>query len=172
MAWEWGVTGEKMVFQSFGRTEPGRSNNKKYAWHCIIMDPVLKYKWSARSCVERKHYICEVPAGRLGKKCIRNIQQKKLFFIHNFTDINVTEFIHDIFTLSARRRKKSDPFAPQNQRLKPRKKGKKYLDEQGKQGTSERKKTRVNSRRNWIDQGENQQWAHGVKLGSRPPSKY
>jgi len=77
MAWEWGVTGEKMVFQSFGKMgESARS--KKYAWHCIIMDPVLKYKWSARSCMERKHYICEVPAGRLGEKCIQNIQQKKL----------------------------------------------------------------------------------------------
>lgn len=166
MAWEWGVTGEKMVFQSFGKMEPGRS--KKYAWHCIVMDPALKYKWSARSCVERKHYICEVPAGRLGEKCIRNILTEKAF-IHNFTDINVTEFIHDIFILSARRRKKSDPFAPQNQRLKPRKKGKKYSDEQRRQG--ERKKNRPNLRRNWLDQGENQQWAHGVKLGSRPPSK-
>lgn len=91
--------------------------------------------------------------------------------MHNLTYINVTEFIHGIFTLSARRRKKSDPFAPQNQRLKPRKKGKKYLDEQRKQ--DERKKNRANNtRRNWLDQGENQQWAHGVKLGSRPPSKY
>ncbi|XP_012219595.1 uncharacterized protein [Linepithema humile] len=132
MAWEWGVTGEKMVFQSFGKMEPGKS--EKYAWHCIIMDPALKYKWSARSCVERKHYICEVPAGRL-----------------------------------VRRRKKSDPFAPQNQRLKPRKKGKKYLDEQRK--LNERKNSRGNWKRNWADQGENQQWANGVKLGSRPPSK-
>lgn len=130
MAWEWGVTGEKMVFQSFGRMEPGKS--EKYAWHCIIMDPALKYKWSARSCVERKHYICEVPAGRL-----------------------------------SRRRKKSDPFAPQNQRLKPRKKGKKYLNEQRK--LEGRKKNRTNWRKNWTDQRENEQWAHGVKLGSRPP---
>lgn len=82
----------------------------------------------------------------------------------------MAEFIRDTFALSARRRKKSDPFAPQNQRLKPRKKGKKYLDEQRKQG--ERKKNRTNLRRNWLEQGENQQWAHGVKLGSRPPSKY
>lgn len=73
MAWEWGVTGEKMVFQSFGKTEPGKSD--KYAWHCIVMDPILKYKWSARSCVERKHYICEVPAGRLGKEHSRGIQR-------------------------------------------------------------------------------------------------
>lgn len=69
MAWEWGVTGEKMVFQSFGSMEPGKS--EKYAWHCIIMDPALRYKWTARSCVERKHYICEVPAGRLGEKYTR-----------------------------------------------------------------------------------------------------
>lgn len=81
----------------------------------------------------------------------------------------MTKFIH-IFALSARRRKKSDPFAPQNQRLKPRKKGKKYLDEQRKSG--ERKKNRANWRRDRLDQGENQQWAHGIKLGSRPPSKY
>jgi hypothetical protein len=89
-------------------------------------------------------------------------------FIRNFTDIDVAEFIHDIFTLLARRRKKSDPFAPQNQRLKPRKKGKKYVDEQRR---GERKKNRENARRNWLEQGDNQQWAHGVKLGSRPPSK-
>lgn len=133
MAWEWGVTGEKMVFQSFGKMELG-GRSKKYAWHCIIMDPTLKYKWSARSCMERKHYVCEVPAGRL-----------------------------------ARRRKKSqDPFEPQNQRLKPRRKGKKYSDEQRKQ--SEKKKNRSNVRRNWLNQEENQQWAHGIKLGSRPPS--
>lgn len=91
-------------------------------------------------------------------------------FVHNFTDIDVTEFIRDIFALLARRRKKSDPFAPQNQKLKPRKKGKKYLNGQRKQ--AERKKHRTNLRRNWVDQGENQEWAHGVKLGSRPPSKY
>lgn len=131
-AWEWGVTGEKMVFQSFGKPDSGKSD--RFAWHCIIMDPTLKYKWSAKSCVERKHYICEVPAGRL-----------------------------------ARRRKKSDdPFAPQNQRLKPRKKGKKYLEEQKR--LDGRKKSRANWRRNWADRAENQQWAHGVKLGSRPPS--
>lgn len=173
MAWEWGVTGEKMVFQSFGKMEPGKS--ERYAWHCIIMDPALKYKWSARSCVERKHYICEVPAGRLGKKCTRDA-----IFIHKlrrwvYTIMStffpfylvVQIYLFRNLLYSVRRRKKSDPFAPQNQRLKPRKKGKKYSDEQRK--LNERKNNRVNWRRNWVDQGENQQWANGVKLGSRPP---
>lgn len=81
--------------------------------------------------------------------------------------MNFNDFI---FLCTARRRKKSDPFAPQNQRLKPRKKGKKYLEEQRRK--EERKKNRRNWRRNWMEQAENQQWAHGVKLGSRPPSRY
>lgn len=68
MAWEWGVTGEKMVFRSFGKINPGKS--EQYAWHCIVLDPALKYKWNAKSCVQRKHYICEVPAGRIGEKII------------------------------------------------------------------------------------------------------
>ncbi|KAG7208480.1 hypothetical protein KM043_014706 [Ampulex compressa] len=132
MAWEWGVTGEKMVFQSFGKMEPEKS--EKYAWHCIIMDPALKYKWSARSCVERKHYICEVPAGRIAR----------------------------------RRKKTTDPFAPQNQRLKPRKKGKKYPGEPRK--ANRRNKGGQSWRRNWMEQNANQHWAHGVNLGSRPPT--
>lgn len=65
MAWEWGITGEKVHFQNFGLPEFNRS--KKYAWHCITIDPTLKYKWKPKSCVERKHYVCEVLAGRIGK---------------------------------------------------------------------------------------------------------
>ncbi|KAK2581258.1 hypothetical protein KPH14_008048 [Odynerus spinipes] len=131
MAWEWGVTGEKMVFQSFGKINPGKS--EQYAWHCIVLDPALKYKWNAKSCVQRKHYICEVPAGRIAR----------------------------------RRKKTTDPFAPQNQRLKPRKQGKKYPGELRKQ--NRQNKGRRDWRREWAEQNANQQWAHGVNLGSRPP---
>lgn len=93
MAWEWGVTGEKMVFQSFGKMEPGKS--EKYAWHCIIMDPALKYKWSARSCVERKHYICEVPAGRLGEK----MHAQRYIYILKFAGEVILSYIHALFFL-------------------------------------------------------------------------
>jgi len=144
-----------MVFQSFGRLEPDKS--QKYAWHCIVMDPTLRYKWSARGCVDRKHYICEVPAGRLGERLESRARNKR------------EQLTYSYLPSAARRRKKSDPFAPQNQRLKPRKKGKKYSDKQ--ERTDRRKKNRANLRRSWANQ-DNQQWVHGVKLGSRPPSKY
>lgn len=68
MAWEWGVSGDKVVYQNFDKLDP--KNPKKYAWHCVVMDPSVRYKWKPRSCVERKHYICEVPAGRIGE-CFR-----------------------------------------------------------------------------------------------------
>lgn len=133
MGWEWGVTGEKVVFQNFGKPQTEQSK-QQYAWHCITIDPSLKYKWSPRSCVERKHYICEVQAGRLAR----------------------------------RRKKTTDPFAPQNQRLKPRKKGKKYSKEPHK--PTKQNKRRPSWRRNSAEQNANNYWKHGVKWGSRPPS--
>ncbi|CAG5097083.1 Similar to Perlucin (Haliotis laevigata) [Cotesia congregata] len=58
MTWEWGVSGEKVVFQNFHNLN--QSNSKAYAWHCIVLDPAIKYKWSPRSCVKKKHYICQL----------------------------------------------------------------------------------------------------------------
>ncbi|XP_076663713.1 uncharacterized protein LOC143366481 [Andrena cerasifolii] len=133
MAWEWGVTGEEMVFQNFGKPQSDQTK-QQYAWHCVTIDPTLKYKWSPRSCVDRKYYICEVPAGRIAR----------------------------------RRKKTTDPYAPQNQRLKPRKKGKKYSKEL--QKPNKQNKPRPTRRRNWAEQNADNYWLHGVKLGSRPPS--
>lgn len=55
--WVWGATGRRLTYHGFSR----RSPNEDPTWHCIVMDPVLMYKWSSRSCVHRKHYICESP---------------------------------------------------------------------------------------------------------------
>lgn len=131
-AWEWGVTGEKMDFQNFGRDQPGKS--EKYAWHCIIMDPKLRYKWSARNCVERKHYVCEVPAGRIDR----------------------------------RRKAPLNSIAPQNQRLKPQKKRKKYTGED--QKPNKQNRPRSGRKRSWMEQNTDHHWVHGVNLGSRPPN--
>lgn len=129
MAWEWGVTGDKMDFQNFGRPQSSQLK-QQYAWHCITIDPNLKYRWSPQSCVERKHYVCEVPAGRIAKRL----------------------------------KKMTDPMAQK----KPRK-GKKYSKDMAKPQKG-RRKSRPALRRNWAEQPENDYWAHGVNLGSRPPA--
>ncbi|XP_043275185.1 uncharacterized protein [Venturia canescens] len=132
MTWNWGLSGEKILFHNFEKLEEG--DPKQYAWHCIVMDPRIEYKWRPTSCVKRKHYICEVPAGRIERR---------------------------------RRYGYDSSSAPQNQRMKPRK-GKKYTK-------NERKIRRRNRARNeWKGdrdvQNRNEQWANGVKLGSRPPA--
>ncbi|XP_017762859.1 PREDICTED: uncharacterized protein LOC108552708 [Eufriesea mexicana] len=132
MAWEWGVTGEKVVFQNFGVPQTNHSK-QQYAWHCITINPTMKYKWSPQSCVERKHYVCEVPAGRMVR----------------------------------RRKKTTDPYAPQNQRLRPRKKGRKYPKETRRQN----KQNIERSPWKWkiAEQNTDNYWVNGVNLGSRPP---
>lgn len=69
-----------------------------------------------------------------------------------------------------RRRKKTiDPnLVPQSQRVKPKKKGKKYKKDKGDLGNKRRNRSRGGWRRKWAEQNANQEWAHGVNLGSRP----
>ena len=55
--WVWGATGRRVSYHGFSR----RSPTEDPKWHCIVMDPVMMYKWGTRSCVHRKHYICEKP---------------------------------------------------------------------------------------------------------------
>lgn len=68
MSWKWGEASEKIDFENFSRLNNSllNKNPKEFAWHCIVLDPTDKYKWNPRSCVEQKHYICEVHAGRIG----------------------------------------------------------------------------------------------------------
>lgn len=134
MRWQWAVTGEKIEYENFEKSALEKSEKSDYAWHCIILDPRSNYKWTARNCMERKYYVCQVPAGRINR----------------------------------RGKKTADPLAPQNQRLKPRKKGKKYI---GKAEKANRRKHGQAGRRrkNWKEPIPNETWAHGVNLGSRPP---
>ncbi|XP_014298014.1 uncharacterized protein LOC103575420 [Microplitis demolitor] len=151
MSWEWGVSGEKIVFQNFDNSSHSKSN-EEYAWHCVVLDPLVKYKWSPRSCVEKKHYICQVRAGRIGR----------------------------------RKKKIADPNVElQNQREKPKKRGKKYNREKNSE-ERRRNKNQRESKRNWAVQNydnndfkdnnnrnnnqDNEEWAHGVNIGSRPPT--
>lgn len=62
--WDWGVTGDKVKYKNFGITEQPQSG---FRMSCIVLDPTQQYKWTVRSCLEQKYFICEVPAGRTGK---------------------------------------------------------------------------------------------------------
>ncbi|XP_015601875.1 uncharacterized protein LOC107270928 [Cephus cinctus] len=129
--WEWGVSGEKMEFMNFPKSN--EKDNNHLAWHCAVMDPILKYKWNQRKCIEPKHYVCQVPAGGL------------------------------------RRRRKKNLNAPQNQRLKPRRKGKKRIPKRPPVVHGNWNRTQTDRRRDWDQENANQDWAHGVNLGYRPP---
>ncbi|XP_031784817.1 uncharacterized protein LOC100679909 isoform X2 [Nasonia vitripennis] len=131
--WDWGVSGDKVLFRNFG--DPEASKNRNWIHHCMILDPEQQYKWNARGCYEHKYFICEVPAGRIGR-WRKNIN--------------------------------SDPLAPQNQRLRPPRKGSNSRAEisQQQQLMRRRKKLKSMRKKNYDD---NQVWAHGIKLGARPP---
>lgn len=53
--WQW-QDGKEFTYQSFSQT-PGGVQELQY--HCAILNPDLKYRWSASSCVEKHQYICQ-----------------------------------------------------------------------------------------------------------------
>ncbi|GLH14491.1 Putative CTL6 [Gryllus bimaculatus] len=60
--WVWGANGgHPLKYQGFSKM--AKDSDPK--WNCIIMDPSMNYKWTSRVCLDKKHYICEVPLKRL-----------------------------------------------------------------------------------------------------------
>ncbi|KAF4518149.1 hypothetical protein B566_EDAN008851 [Ephemera danica] len=55
--WIWGSSGKRMSYQGFSR----RSPNEERQWHCVLLDPTRLYRWTHRSCIEQRHFICEAP---------------------------------------------------------------------------------------------------------------
>ncbi|KAG4071399.1 hypothetical protein HA402_011553 [Bradysia odoriphaga] len=53
--WQW-QDGKEFTYQSFSQT-PGGVQELQY--HCAILNPNLKYRWSASSCVDKHQYICQ-----------------------------------------------------------------------------------------------------------------
>nr|CAD7395434.1 unnamed protein product [Timema poppensis] len=86
--WVWGATGEDLVHQGFSRQNP----NTDHKWHCIMMDPTNYYRWNAKSCVHKKHYICETPLKKVRKKGNKKLarKQKKNTNINKFPPSNTT----------------------------------------------------------------------------------
>ncbi|KAH0563896.1 uncharacterized protein LOC123272390 [Cotesia glomerata] len=148
MTWEWGVSGEKVVFQNFHNLN--QSNSKAYAWHCMVLDPAVKYKWSPRSCVKKKHYICQVPAGRIGHR------RKKI------KDSNLVE--QNQITKPKRKGKKHNEkekgYPESHRHNRVREEWRSKLDVKNYNDDDNNRNNKNNN---------NEEWVHGVNPGSRPP---
>ncbi|CAH1368182.1 unnamed protein product [Tenebrio molitor] len=68
--WVWGENGKPLVFHGFSRMN---ANDRRWEWHCIVVDPAVQNKWSAKGCFEKERYVCQRSAiGRRkssGSKC-------------------------------------------------------------------------------------------------------
>uniref|UniRef100_A0A6B2E8I3 Putative c-type lectin n=1 Tax=Phlebotomus kandelakii TaxID=1109342 RepID=A0A6B2E8I3_9DIPT len=55
--WQWGYNGRAMKYQAFSQMKPGSTEDMKF--HCSMMNPTLKFRWSAKPCVEQHNFICQ-----------------------------------------------------------------------------------------------------------------
>ncbi|XP_060517672.1 uncharacterized protein LOC132696705 isoform X2 [Cylas formicarius] len=79
--WKWAASGKPLTYKGFAADENQKDNSLK--WHCIIIDPSAQFRWSSRSCLERKHFICH-------KKLmtVTNRDKKKLLRQYNVNKLN------------------------------------------------------------------------------------
>lgn len=55
--WQWGYNGKEIGYQSFSQMVPGSSQDLKY--HCAVLNPDLRFRWSAKLCTEKLNFICQ-----------------------------------------------------------------------------------------------------------------
>ncbi|XP_055685983.1 uncharacterized protein LOC129791708 [Lutzomyia longipalpis] len=55
--WQWGYNGRGMKYQAFSQMKPSADEDMKF--HCSMMNPTLKFRWSAKPCVEQHNFICQ-----------------------------------------------------------------------------------------------------------------
>lgn len=55
--WQWGYNGKDIGYQSFSQMIPGSSQDLKY--HCAVLNPDLRFRWSAKLCTEKLNFICQ-----------------------------------------------------------------------------------------------------------------
>lgn len=55
--WQWGYNGKDIGYQSFSQMVPGSSQDLKF--HCAVLNPDLKFRWSAKLCTEKLNFICQ-----------------------------------------------------------------------------------------------------------------
>ncbi|XP_065080755.1 uncharacterized protein rgn isoform X2 [Ochlerotatus camptorhynchus] len=53
--WQWGYNGKDIGYQSFSQMVPGQD----LKFHCAVLSPEVKFRWSAKICTEKLNFICQ-----------------------------------------------------------------------------------------------------------------
>lgn len=64
--WQWSISGKNLSYDAFSRLDP--ESRKSLEYHCAVLNPSLKYRWSARSCVDKHRYICQHKMPKVSEK--------------------------------------------------------------------------------------------------------
>lgn len=54
--WKWATSGRKIRYNNFEKMPHFDQNDSLM---CMALDPSIDYKWVARNCLQRNHFICE-----------------------------------------------------------------------------------------------------------------
>ncbi|XP_066152633.1 uncharacterized protein [Euwallacea fornicatus] len=80
--WKWAASGKPLSYKGFDRFV--NQDEKDLQWSCIVIDPVLEYRWNTRSCLEEKHYICQKKTSTAAS----NMSKNKLHHQYNTKNLN------------------------------------------------------------------------------------
>ncbi|GJQ67277.1 putative C-type lectin [Trypoxylus dichotomus] len=82
--WLWGASGKPIDYNGFPTPPPTNITvMESFQWHCIILDPKMKYSWNHKSCYEQKQYVCQTKLKNVTRK-----QKNKLRKLYNNKKLN------------------------------------------------------------------------------------
>lgn len=55
--WQWAYNGKDIGYESFSLMVPGNRQDLKF--HCAVLNPNRKFRWSAKLCTEKLNFICQ-----------------------------------------------------------------------------------------------------------------
>ncbi|XP_055314983.1 uncharacterized protein LOC129575412 [Sitodiplosis mosellana] len=100
--WQWGYNGDDLTYQSFSQMS---ADNKDLKFHCAILKPKLKYRWSASSCEQQLQFLCQHKVKFANEKKRKEIHNK---WNETYPNQMANEVLHvvsqnDLFMFKSRR---------------------------------------------------------------------
>ncbi|XP_025836657.1 uncharacterized protein LOC108735988 [Agrilus planipennis] len=129
MNWKWGKNAKEIKYLGFDASVSQEKDQLQ--WKCITLDPILDYRWNARSCFENKHYICQTRIAKIPKserkKFIKKFNANKNNKMNEVLAPNLTEDFPEELKTSRRYNSnlQDTAFARRNETVVDRRRGKK-----------------------------------------------